>query len=144
MNFLEYNLNYSDTTSSLCFYYKNEANDFDNYLADTTDFKSFKNKAKLLGNTKADVTNGILKNTTIAFPCAIKYLSNFWRSTEVPLINCKIELKLKLANNCVLSANNDDNDDGNSNNVIFTMKDTKLHVPVVTLTKIYQNFLAKD
>ena len=45
-------------------------------------------KAKLLENTKAVGANGILKNATIA-------VSNLWRSLKMPLINCKIELKLK-------------------------------------------------
>ena len=40
--------------------------------------------------------NRILKNATI------KYLSNFWRSREMPLINCKVELKLKWTKHCVL------------------------------------------
>ena len=52
---------------------------------------------KLLGNTFAQLNpnqaNGILRNATIAVP--VKYLSNFWRSLEMPLINCKVELKLK-------------------------------------------------
>ena len=39
-----------------------------------------------------NAANGILKNVTIAVP--LKYLSNFWRSLETPLINCKVELKL--------------------------------------------------
>ena len=60
-NLLEYNLNYSDTTSSIL---KMEVTDF-NDIADN-DFKSFKYKAKLIGNTEADRTNGILRNTTIA------------------------------------------------------------------------------
>ena len=50
-------------------------------------------KAKLLGNIGADNKNGILKNATIALP--LKFVSNFWRSLGMPLINCKIELKLK-------------------------------------------------
>ena len=52
--------------------------------------------AKLLGNTVAqadNTANGILKNATIAVP--LKYISNFWRSLKMPLINCKVELKLK-------------------------------------------------
>ena len=52
-------------------------------------------------------------------------------------INCKVELKLKWTKYCVLSAGGNDNVNGNSNNIIFTIKDTKLFVPVVTL-------LAKD
>ena len=46
----------------------------------------------LLRNTQADRANGILKHATIAVP--LKYLSNFWRSLQMPLIKCKIELKL--------------------------------------------------
>ena len=44
----------------------------------------------------------------------------------MPLINCKVELRFEGTNHCVLSANGDDNDDANSNNIIFTMNDTKL------------------
>ena len=62
-------------------------------IADNNAFKSFKYKAKLLGNTEPHGADKILKNTTIAVP--LKYLSNFWRSFEMLLINCKVELKLK-------------------------------------------------
>ena len=48
-------------------------------------------KAKLLENTEADGANGILKNAAIVVP--LKYLGNFWRSLEIPLINCKGELR---------------------------------------------------
>ena len=61
-------------------------------IVDGNAFQSIKYKAKLLGNTVADAGNGILRNTTIAMP--LKYQSNFWRSLEMPLINCKVELKL--------------------------------------------------
>ena len=63
------------------------------------------------------------------------------------MINCKVELKRKLKLN-VLAAVGADNAPANSNNIIFTIKDTKLYVPVVTLSvkgnQNYQNFLAKD
>ena len=66
----------------------------------------------------------------------LKYLSNFWRSLELPLINCKVELKFKWTKYCVLSAagNENANDNDNDNNVIFTIKDTKLYVPAVNLS----------
>ena len=51
-------------------------------------------KAELLVNTEADVANGILKHTTIAAP--LKYLSNFGRSFEKPLIRSRIKVELKL------------------------------------------------
>ena len=52
------------------------------------------------------------------------------------LINCKVELKLKWKKYCVLSAAGNDNGNGNDNdnNIIFTIKDTKLYIPVVTLS----------
>ena len=74
---------------------------------------------KLLGNTNAEGANRILKNATIAV--SLKYFSNFWRSLEMPLINCKVELKLKFTNYCVLSAADADINDANSNNIIFTI-----------------------
>ena len=55
----------------------------------------------------------------------------------MPLINCKVELKLKWSNYCVLSAAGIDNANGNDDNIIFTIKNTKLYVPVVTLSKRY-------
>ena len=64
-----------------------------------TNFKSFEYKAKLLQNTEADGANGILKNHV-----PLKYLSDFWRSLEMLLINCKVELKLTWTSYCVLRA----------------------------------------
>ena len=55
----------------------------------------------------------------------LKYLGNFWRSLEMPLINCKIELSLKWIENCILSSS--------GTAATFTITDTKLYVPVVTL-----------
>ena len=54
----------------------------------------------------------------------------------MPLINCKVELKLMWAKYCVLSVTGTDKVNGNNddNNIIFTIKDTKLYVPVVTLS----------
>ena len=52
----------------------------------------------------------------------------------MPLINCKIELKPKWKKYCVLTAAGNDNTNSNHNNIIFTIKDTKLYVPLVTLS----------
>ena len=135
-NLIEYSSNYSETTGSLWFYSKDEATDFNADIANDNSFKSFKYKAKLLGNTKAQPNpnhaNGILKNATIVVP--LKYLSNVWRSLEMPLINFKAESKLKWTKYCVLSAGGNDDTNAHPNNVIFTTKDTKLYVPVVILS----------
>ena len=48
---------------------------------------SFKYKANLIGNTE---NNGTKNEVKIAI--SLKYLSNFWKSLEMPSINCKIEL----------------------------------------------------
>ena len=58
-------------------------------------------------------------------------------------INCKVELKLKWTKYCVLSAGGNDNVNDNSNNIIFTIKDTKLFVPVVTLLEKDNQNLSK-
>ena len=75
----------------------------------------------------------------------LKHLSNFWRHLNIPLINCEVELILTLFKNCVLinkstrEADYDANPnvDGidNPENAIFKITDTKLCVPVVTLSK---------
>ena len=85
-NLVQYISNYSETTGSLWLYSKNEPTDFNNNIADTDNFKSFKHKAKLLGNTVAqddNNANGILKNVRIAVP--LKYLSGFWRLLEIAI-----------------------------------------------------------
>ena len=89
-------------------------------------------KAKFLENTEAVGANRIFKNAIIALQ--LKYLSNFWRSLEMPLITCKIEFKLKWEKYCFLSAAGVDNENDNFNNIIFTVKDSKLCAPVVTLS----------
>ena len=63
--------------------------------------------------------NGVLKNATIVV--LSEYLSIFWRSLEMPLINCKVELKLQWTKDCVLSAAGNDINNINSN-IIFTIK----------------------
>ena len=78
----------------------------------------------------------------------LKHLSNLWRLLEIPLLNWKEESKIKCEKYSVLAANAVYNADINSNNIIFTIKGTKWHVPVVTLSakgnQKYQNFLLKN
>ena len=62
--------------SSLWFYSKDKTINFDNDIANTVDFISFKYKAKLFENTEANEMLGILRNATIVVP--LKYPSNFW------------------------------------------------------------------
>ena len=59
------------------------------------------------------------------------------------LINCKLELKLKWTKYCILTAASADNADANSNNFIFSIKDTKLYVSVNTLSAKINQRLSK-
>ena len=129
---IEYSSKYSETTRSLWFHSNYETANFDADIGSNDNFKSFKYETKLLRNMVADGINGTVKNATMALP--LKYLTNFWRSFEMLLINCKVELKRKWTKYCVLSEAGAHNANANSKNIIFTIKDTKLYVSVVTVS----------
>ena len=135
-NLIEYSDNYAKTTGSLWQYCKdipslnanNESTEFTG--GNTTD--SFNFKVKITGYTGDDGT----KDVEIMVP--VKYLSNFWRTLEMPLINCEVNPILTWSSTCVLIATNIPNQ-----NATFAITDTKLYVPVVTLstqenTKFFQ------
>ena len=66
----------------------------------------------------------------------LKYPSNFWRTLEMPLINCEVELILNLSKDCVIIYTNVDDQVHT-----FTITETNLYVPVVTLsTQDIQNY----
>ena len=116
-NLIEYLDNYQDSS---------DEPPKDNATADltTNNSSSFKYKVKLLGNPVLDcnIAKGSVK---VVVP--LKYLSNFFRSLEMPLINCKIKLNLTWKKECVLSTDAGD--------AVFIINDTKMYVPVVTLSK---------
>ena len=59
----------------------------------------------------------------------LKYLSNFWRTLEMLLINYEISLQLKWSRKCIIVAGI-----ANNQNPTFQINDTKLYVPVVALS----------
>ena len=123
-NLIEYADNYQDSSATLYQYKRDEPpDDIDNNLAQDNS-TSFDYRVKLLGNP-AVANNVATLNVKVVVP--LKYLNNFFRSLEMPLINCKIKLNLTWKKECVLSSN-----DGNA---VFIINDTKLYVPVVTLSK---------
>ena len=79
--FIEYSDNYSKTSGGLWQYYKDDLND--NILQS----ESFKSKVKITGKTPAA---GNTKDVEVIVP--LKYLSNFWTTLEMPLINCEVNL----------------------------------------------------
>ena len=100
----------------------------------------FKYKANHISNTETD---GAKKGVKIAVP--LKYLSNFWRSLEMLLINCKVELSLNWIENCLLtSAPIGDNVNATgADSATFKITDTKLYVPEVTLSITNNGKLSK-
>ena len=73
----------------------------DNADLTTAGSYSFKYKSGLLGNANAEGGNAIWKNTKILVP--VKYVCNFFRSLELPLINTKLYMQLNWAKNSVIS-----------------------------------------
>ena len=114
-NLVEYSDNYSDTSGSL-WGFKRDDITFNANVTNDNNAPSFKYKANLTTNTEAD---GAKKGVKIAVP--LKYLSNFWRSLEMPLINCKVELSLKWTENCILTTA------ANANKVIFKITDVGIN-----------------
>ena len=86
---IEYSDNYSKTSGSLWQYYRDEPalDNNGNIVNFPSDNASFKFKAKIAGSTPND---GNSKYVEIAVP--LKYFSNFWRTLEMSLINCQINL----------------------------------------------------
>ena len=102
-NLLEYSKNYKQTTGSLWDYYRDQPN---NPLS--TSSKSFEYKTSITGSTynvgdnqEEYDANKVGKNETeVVIP--LKHLSNFWRTLDIPLINCEVERVLTWKKNCVL------------------------------------------
>ena len=126
-NLIEYSDNYSKTPGSLWQYCKdipavnNGVNIVEFNGANATDSFSF--KAKITGQTG---DNGA-KEVKIMVP--LKYLSNSWRTLEMPLINCEICLILTWSTNFVIVYTNIANQ-----GVTFTITETRLYGSVVTLS----------
>ena len=146
-NLLEYSKNYRKATGSLWNYYRDEpSNPF------SSNSESLKYKTSITENTyNVGVgeewydANKVGKNKAeVVIP--LKHLSNFWRSLNIPLINCEVELILTWSKNCVFG---DMTENVVANPAIVApteltfeithqivcFKHTKLYVSVVTLSK---------
>ena len=149
-NLLEYSRNYRKTTGSLYNYYRDELsndaddNDFDNIKV--VNSNTFKYKNKKISNTYNvnagadgyDLNKNGTQEVELAVP--LKYLGNFWRALNSPLISCEVSLELKWDKNCVItSLKQRDIGGGNRDNAptgaTLAINDCKLYVPAVTLSK---------
>ena len=136
------------------------------YNADPiTNSESFNYKSSIAGKTsnanQEDGENNEQGNTktkkNLEMVVPLEHLSSFWRSLDIPLINCEVSLTLTWSENCVLTVittqaarNANLNDDPSVEaregidaltNATFKITDTKLYVPVVTLSTENDNFL---
>ena len=96
-------------------YYRDYTND------NITQTESFKFKIKITGKTPASANT-----IDVGKAVPLKYLSNFWRTLEMPLTNCEINLILSWSEDCLISSA--------AGATKFKIADTKLYVPVVNLS----------
>ena len=152
-NLLEYSKNYKKTIGSLYNYYRDELSDeadnnnFDNIKV--VNSNAFKYKDKITGNTydvlnTADDCVAVKEGTQeIELAIPLKYLGNFWRALNMPLISCEISLELKWNKNCIITSLEErEVNDGPSvvrgdspTGATLAINDCKLYITVVTLSK---------
>ena len=149
-NLLEYTKNYRKTIGSLYNCYRDELsndaddNNFDNIKV--VNSNTFKYKNKITGNTYNvdagaqgyDVNKNGTQEVELAIP--LKYLDNFRRTLNIPLVTCKVSLELKWDKNCIItSLEQRDIGGGNRDNAptgaTLSITDCKLYVPAATLSK---------
>ena len=152
-NLLEYSKNYRKTIGSLYNYYRDELSDdaddnnFDNIKVVNSNI--FKYKNKITGNTcnvdagvnGYDVNKNGKQEIELAIP--LKYLGNFWRALNIPLISYEVSLELKWNKNCVITSLEERQvdagppvvRDNSPTGATLAINDCKLYIPVVTLSK---------
>ena len=152
-NLLKYSKNYRKTIVSLYNYHRDELSDdaddnnFDNIKV--VNANTFKYKNKTTGNTYNvdagaqgyDVNKNGTQEVELAIP--LKYLGNFWRALNIPLIICEVSLELKWNKNCVITSLEERQvdagptvvRDNSPENATLAINDCKLYIPVVTLSK---------
>ena len=151
-NILEYSKNYRKTIGSFYNYYRHElTNDNNNNFANrnVVNSNAFKYKNKIIGNTYNvdaaaagyDANKNGMQEVEIAIP--LKYLGNFWRALNIPLISCEVSLELKWNKNCVITSLKERQvdagppviRDGAPTGASQAINDCKLYIPVVTSSK---------
>ena len=159
-NLLEYSKNYRKTIGSLYNYYRDELTNDGNYnfaKRNVVNSEAFKYKNKITGNTynvnstilnpagnaRLNNPNYVANNSgkkSIELAIPFKYLGNFWRALNIPLISCEVSLELKWNKNCVITSqqigvNLDGGNTAAPTGATLAINDCKLYVPAVTLSK---------
>ena len=151
-NLLEYSKNYRKTIGSLYNYYRDELSDDNNPNnfpnTNVVNSNAFKYKNKITGNTYniAEGADGHDANRVgkqdVELAIPLKYLGNFWRALNIPLISCEVFLELRWNKYCVITSLEQRQVDagppavnGTTTGATLAINDCKLYVPVVTLSK---------
>ena len=121
-NLLEYSDNYQNSTGILYQFKRDEPPDDNANVGNATTSLAY--KSKLIKGTDDHNVN----NVKLVVP--LKYVSNFSRSVELPVVNCKIDLELTSCKGCIISSA----DAAAGQVVSFMITDAKLYVPIVTLS----------
>ena len=132
--------NYSDTLGSILRFKRDQVVNNANVTNDD-DASSFNYKTELIAGTEANEMKNVVK-----IAVSLKYLINFWRSLEMPLINCKVELSLRWIESCALTtaATGATANATGADTATFKITDLKLYVLVVTLLTEDSAKLAKQ
>ena len=151
-NILEYSKNYTKTIGLLHNYYRDELSDDNNpnnfTNTNVVNSNTFKYKNKITGNTYnvAEGADGHDANRVgkqdVELAIPLKYLGNFWRALNIPLISCEVFLELKWNKKCVITSLEQRQVDagppvvnGTTTGATLAINDCELYVPVVTLSK---------
>ena len=150
-NLLEYGKNYKKTVGSFYNYYRDElsCDDIDNNFVNigVVNSDGFRYKNKIFGNTydvaaadsNYDADKEGAQKIELAIP--LKYLGNFWRALNIPLISCEVSLELKWNKNCVITSLEErvtgagPARENPPTGATLNINDCKLYIPVVTLSK---------
>ena len=157
-NLLEYGKNYRKAIWSLYNYYRDELsddNDNDNFgnikviNSEAFKYKNIRNTYNVDSTRVAaagcrkpnpDYRANLSGTSNVILAIPLKYLGNFWRALNIPIISCEVSLELKWNKNCVItSIQREINLDGGNTDAptgaTLAINDCKLYVPVVTLSK---------
>ena len=148
-NLLEHSKNYRKTIGSFYNYYRDELGGNDNNNDNTVNSNTFMYKNKITGNTYnvAAGAEGYIANKNgtqkIELAIPLKYLGNFWRALNIPLISCEVSLELKWTKNCVITSLERRQVDAGPpivrdnapTGATLAIDKYKLYIPVVTLFK---------
>ena len=151
-NLLEYSKNYRKTIAPLYNYYTDELSDDNNPSnfpnTNVVNSNAFEYKNKITGNTY-NVAAGAAGHDAnrvgkqdVKLAISLKYLRNFWRALNIPLISCEISLELKWNKNCVTTSFQQRQVDagppavyGTTTGAALAINDCKLYIPVVILSQ---------